>query len=71
MVQTMQNKKCYVAADLRNVLYNGNPYSLSALARILSKSDGKDWPHRGPMYFEYRGVKLSKIIEDINAECPE
>lgn len=62
------NKKCYVAPDLRNVTYQANLYSLSELARILSKeSGGKDWSYRGPKYFEFRGVKLSQIIEDINS----
>lgn len=63
------NKRCYVAPDLRNVTYQANLYSLSDLARILAKEKtGKDWEHRGPKYFEYRGVKLSKIVEDINAQ---
>lgn len=63
------NKKCYVASDLHNVTYQANLYSLSELARILSKENGgKDWAHRGPKYFEYRGVKLSDIIADINSK---
>lgn len=60
------NKKCYIATDLQSVLYNGNPYSLADLAKILSKSDGKDWKHRGPTCFAYRGIKLSDMIENIN-----
>lgn len=62
------SKKCHVSEDLHNVIYNNKLYALSDLANILSKEDGKDWPHRGPKYFAYRGEKLTDIIDSINSK---
>lgn len=55
-------KKCYVKSD-KKVTYEGEEYSLSTLAQILSK---KDYPLAGPHYFKYRGILLSDLRAEIN-----
>lgn len=51
------NTKCVVVDD-KNVEYEGQIYSLSALAAKLAKSK---WPVAGPRYFKYNGEWLNTI----------
>ena len=51
------NIKCVVVDD-KNVEYDGQIYSLSALAAKLAKSK---WPVAGPRYFKYNGEGLNTI----------
>lgn len=53
--------KCYVKND-KKVLYNGEEYSLSALAQILT---GKPYNLPGPHYFTYKGEILRDLRERI------
>ena len=53
--------KAYVCEDLKHVTYNGQIYSLSALADMLR---GKG-PSAGPQYFMYNGKELNQIREEI------
>ena len=59
--------KCTVVND-KQVEYNGEKWSLSALATILSNSK---WSVAGPRYFKYKGEwlnNLRKRMESINDE---
>ena len=49
--------KCKVVDD-KQVEYQGQKYSLSALAQILT---GSKWPVAGPRYFKYKGEWLNDI----------
>lgn len=49
--------KCKVVDD-KQVEYQGEKYSLSALAQLLSSSK---WPVAGPRYFKYKGEWLNNI----------
>lgn len=49
--------KCTVVDD-KQVEYQGQKYSLSALAQILT---GSKWPVAGPRYFKYKGEWLNDI----------
>ena len=51
--------KCYVKND-KKVIYNGEDYSLSALAQVLT---GKPYNLAGPHYFMYNGEILSNLRE--------
>lgn len=53
--------KAYVCEDLKHVTYNGQIYSLSALADMLR---GKG-PSAGPQYFMYNGKELNQIREEL------
>lgn len=53
--------KAYVCEDLKHVTYNGQIYSLSALADMLR---GKG-PSAGPQYFMYNGKELNQTREEI------
>jgi hypothetical protein len=55
-----RNIKCYVKGE-KKVTYNGNDYSLSALAQQLS---GKPYNLAGPHWFLYKG----KLLCDIRTE---
>ena len=54
-----RNIKCYVKND-KKVTYNGEDYSLSALAQILT---GKPYNLAGPHYFMYNGEILNNLRE--------
>lgn len=59
--------KCKVIND-KQVEYNGEVWSLSALAKVLSNSK---WSVAGPRYFKYKGEWLNDIrkrMEGINNE---
>lgn len=56
-----RNIKCYVKSD-KKVIYNGEEYSLSALAQLLT---GKPYNLPGPHYFMYNGVILRDLREKI------
>lgn len=59
--------ECKVIND-KQVEYNGQIWSLSALAKVLSNSK---WSVAGPRYFKYKGEWLNDIrkrMEDINNE---
>lgn len=58
------SKKCYVKND-KKVIYEGEEYSLSTLAQLLSK---KDYPLAGPHYFKYNGIILSDLRAEINEQ---
>ncbi|WP_406545692.1 hypothetical protein [Succinimonas sp.] len=45
-------------ADDKNVKYNGETMSLTALAKLLS---GKKYAIAGPRYFKYKGEWLNDI----------
>lgn len=51
-----------VVLDEKQVEYNGEKWSLSALAKILSNSK---WPVAGPRYFKYKGEWLSKLRKEM------
>lgn len=55
------SKKCHVISD-KKVEYEGNEYSLSALAKYLYQ---KDYPLPGTHYFKYHGEKLNDIRNKI------
>ena len=50
-------KKCYVKNE-KKVIFEGEEYSLSMLAQMLSK---KDYPLAGPHYFKYKGEILNDL----------
>ena len=56
--------KCYVKND-KKVTYNGEEYSLSALAQILT---GKPYNLLGPHYFMYKGEILRDMRERMENE---
>lgn len=56
------NIKCYVKDD-KKVTYNGEDYSLSALAQILS---GKPYSLAGPHWFLYNGKLLCDIRNEMD-----
>ena len=65
------NKKCYVASDLRSITHQARPYSIYSFVKTFGKPFNiVDWETNAPAYFTYRGVKLSQMIDDINAKVP-
>lgn len=58
------NVKCYVKNN-KKVTYNGEEYSLSALAQILT---GKPYNLPGPHYFRYKGEILRDMRERMENE---
>lgn len=52
-----RTKKCYVIND-KKVKYEGEEYSLSSLAQLLS---GKSYSLAGPHYFTYKNETLNKL----------
>ena len=57
--------KCKVVDD-KQVEYQGQKYSLSALAQILT---GSKWPVAGPRYFKYKGEWLNDIRHRLGNEA--
>ena len=58
------DQTCLVVGD-RHVEYEGERYSLSALAQMLM-----EYPRsvRGSAYFTYQGKKISEIYDELNQE---
>lgn len=56
--------KCTVKDD-KTVEYNGQTYSLSALATKLA---GTKWPVAGPRYFKYKGEWLNEIRKRVTGD---
>ena len=54
---------CTIVDENNRVKYNGDEYSLSALAKkLLFEQSGKDWKSaRGADHFLYKGKKLSNM----------
>ena len=57
-------KKCRVIGD-KKVEYEGNEYSLSSLAQLLT---GKTYNLAGPRYFKYNGIPLNELREKMSEE---
>lgn len=59
-----RNITCVVKND-KKVIYEGEEYSLSALAQKLT---GKNYPHPGPEYWYYKGERLCDLRERIQSK---
>ena len=59
-----RNITCVVKND-KKVIYEGEEYSLSALAQKLT---GKNYPHPGPEYWYYNGERLYNHALNLKAQ---